>query len=166
MKEIKLSRGYVALVDDEDFERVNQFKWYATSKDTKKSKTVYALRNISKDEENKNTLMHRFIVRATDPKRKVDHDDFDGLNNQKGNLRAANNSQSGAHRKKMGSNTSGFKGVSWHKAKGKWYARIMVGEKSLSLGYFTDPMEAACAYDMAAVKYFDKFADCNFAICT
>jgi hypothetical protein len=65
-----------------------------------------------------------------------------------------------------GHGKSGFKGVSWHEQTGKWRARIFVNKRELALGLFSDSMEAACAYDMAAVKNFGEFAHCNFAICT
>ena len=161
MKEIKLTQGYVALVDDEDFERVNQFKWYAYVKHLyRKSGSVYAQRRVQKSTQQ----MHRFIIGVTDSKVKVDHEDRNGLNNQRFNLRAPTDGQNGHNSKVYETNKSGFKGVSWHKLHKKWQARISVNDRGIHLGLFTDPLEAACAYDMAAVKYFGEFAHCNFAI--
>jgi hypothetical protein len=158
MKEIRLTKGYVALVDDEDFERVNQFKWSAKECPN----TVYAQRG----HDGRHTMLHRFILRITDPKIKVDHWDGDGLHNWQQNLRIATRQQNGANRKLNKNNTSGFKGVTWRKDRGKWNAFTEIKTKRIHLGYFDCPLQAACAYDMAAVKYFGNFAKCNFAICT
>jgi hypothetical protein len=162
MKEIQLTKGYVALVDDEDFERVNQYCWCAgitTHRDG--SKTVYAKR--ANNEVLAFYCMHRLILGITDPQIEVDHEDHNGLNNQKYNLRVATSSQNQANAKVRSDNTSGFKGVCWHKQHEKWNARIQVNGTMLHLGLFTDPIEAAKSYDAAAVKYHGEFARCNFA---
>ena len=163
MKEIKLTQGYVALVDDEDFEWLSQFKWYA--KKTSKER-VEARKNIKIEKGEKRQaiqVMHRFVLSVTDPKILIDHKDCNALNNQRGNLREATVSQNQSNAKLRNDNTSGFKGVHRRKTTGLWRARIQVNEKRIQLGDFTDPLEATCAYDMAAVKYFGEFAHCNFA---
>ena len=156
MKEIKLTQGYVALVDDEDYDYLNQFKWNAKEG----PRSVYAKRKVK----NRDVTMHRFILGVTDPKVKVDHKDGDGLNNRRFNLRTANNHQNQHNRKPNKNSTSGFKGVTWRKDLEKWNAALEMSGKRLHLGYFDCPLEAACAYDMAAVKHFGEFAHCNFAI--
>ena len=152
MQEIKLTQGYVALVDDDDFARVSQHKWTALVCE----KVVYAMRRVS----GKNIKMHRFILQLTDSRIKVDHKDRDGLNNQKGNLRKATVAQNQRNAGVRSDNSSGFKGVGWHK--GKWYVRIHTDSKRLHVGIFSDLMEAAKAYDAAAVKYHGEFASTNF----
>jgi hypothetical protein len=153
MREIKLTKGYVALVDDEDFARVNQWKWQAhvlTRKD-ESVLAVYARRYIlgtGKAGAAKQYL-HRFILGTTDPKERVDHKDHNGLNCRRYNLRDSQGRNNQNQRLKP-SNTSGFKG--------------RVGGHYRFFGYFSDPLEAACAYDMAAVKHYGEFACCNFAI--
>jgi|SRR5271157_1721466 len=161
MKEIELSQGYVALVDDEDFESVSEFGWSAHVHLRKDDsiRSVYAVRQVTP---HKSQRMHRFILGVEDSAVKVDHKDHNGLNNQRYNLRTTK-TQNNQNARIRPDNTSGFKGVYWNKDKKLWQAQILVAGKRKCLGRFIDPLEAACAYDMAAVKYFGEFACCNFA---
>ena len=106
-------------------------------------------------------LMHRFILGLNDPEIEIDHEDRNGLNNQRYNLRKAEdkNQQNVGLRK---DNKSGFKGVTWSAAAGMWRARIRIETKEIHLGVFTDLIEAAKVYDAAAIKYHGKFAYTNF----
>jgi hypothetical protein len=93
VKTIELTKGYVALVDDEDYDRVNQFNWYANDSDLP---VVYAERKIRTDSgEQTSITMQRFILGVTDPEMQVDHRDRNGLNNQKYNLTPATHGLSG-----------------------------------------------------------------------
>jgi len=80
MKQIPLTKGYFAQVDDEDFTKVNQFKWYASR--GKKDPTFYAERGKRVNGKISIILLHRFVMGLTDPKIQVDHEDHDGLNCQ------------------------------------------------------------------------------------
>jgi hypothetical protein len=162
MKEIKLTQGYVALIDDEDYFSISQFNWHAEVVFRKDGsiRQVYAKRRISKTTQR----MHRLLLGATDPRIDVDHKDNSGLNNQRHNLRVSTRQQNLRNRGTQRNGTSGFKGVSWHKGDKAWYANITFDGKLQNLGRFLGPLEAACAYDMAAIKYFGEFAHCNFAI--
>lgn len=101
MKEIKLTQGKVALVSDEDFERVNQFKWCASNnpmyrKGDAKAEKWYALRGTVVNGKQKTLYMHRFIMDA--PKGKVvDHLDGNGLNNTRENLAVVEHYQNNRH---------------------------------------------------------------------
>lgn len=153
MKRIPLTRGMFALVDDADFELVNQFKWCAH----KCRNTFYAARNvILPDGRSITQHMHRFLLTGVS---RIDHEDGNGLNNQRDNLRPATASQNGANRlKAVGEHSSLFKGVYWHKDSGKWMARI----KTIFLGKFKNEIDAAFAYDRAAKRHFGEFVKLNF----
>jgi len=92
----------------------------------------------------------------------TDHKNKDGLDNRKSNLRTCCKSQNMSNRKIQLNNTSGYKGVYWHKYARKWMASIKVNKKPIYLGLFVDPIEAALAYDKNAVEKFGEFADTNF----
>ena len=169
MKEIQITQGYKAQVDDEDYERVNQYKWQADV-DLRKDGTVwnvYAIRQVKLNSGKRTTQkMHRFIMCIHDPKVGVDHNpDRSGLNNQKHNLRAATQQQNIASQNIGTKNTSGYKGVSWYKPLQKWHARIKVNYKTKHLGYFSDILDAARAYNQAARELYGEFAQVNKIVC-
>lgn len=155
MKEIKLTKGYVAIVDDEDFDYLSQFLWHARVNKT----NVYAATRINK----KYTYMHRFLM---NPKEKfwVDHKDQNSLNNQKNNLRICTPTENSRNsRSKRLKNK--YKGIYYSKDKKRikrWVAQINTGFKVINLGRYLTPEEAAIAYDKAAIKYFGEFASVNF----
>jgi len=160
MREILLTKGRVALVDDEDFERVNQYKWRAVLVNNK----LYASGEYRKrDGSVGNRRMHRFILSL--PAGRIpltDHRDGNGLNNQKSNIRVATSLQNNRNARKRSDNSSGFKGVSLYKPYDKWRATIRVNGVKKHLGYFSNPKDAALAYDKAARKFFGDFALLNF----
>jgi hypothetical protein len=162
MKEIKLGGKYgvgcVALVDDEDFEKVNKFKWRAI----KDRKTYYVIRTKYVNGKKRKISMHRFIMN-TPRKLEVDHIDNNGLNNQKYNMRNCTHAQN-----MMNINKGKMKGVTFKKSHNKyvyWCAQIRVNGKNKHLGLFpyTDEgkVAAAKAYDNAAKQYFGEFANFN-----
>lgn len=155
MKTIALTQGKVALVDDEDFELISRFRWHAF----KDYNVFYARRTApARERPGKNYYsMHREIINAPNGVN-VDHIDGNGLNNQKANLRLCTQSQNMANRIRLNSNnTSGFRGVSFHKKTGKFRARIRFRMELIELGEFTDKDSASVAYENAAKEYFGDF---------
>lgn len=159
MKEIKLgqrgkNRGkYVALVDDEDFENLNNFKWYAK----KHGNTFYAVREVIVNGKTRQVRMHQIILGG----KGIDHVDRNGLNNQRSNLRFCTVSENGMNRMKQGNTSSIYKGVSFIKSIGKWKASIMINWKPIYLGTFNTEVEAAKAYNDKAISLFCEFANLN-----
>lgn len=158
MKQISLTRGKFALVDDENYKFLNQFKWFTE----KHGRTFYAVRRgktyLGK---RKAIWMHR-IVLSVPPHLETDHKDSNGLNNQRINLRICNHSQNGKHRRKRKAHTSSqYKGVHWDKSRQKWTAQIINNKKHFFLGRFTDEKLAAMAYNMAATNLHGEFALLN-----
>ncbi len=95
------------------------------------------------------------------PDDQVDHINQIKNDNAWENLRACTQSQNQGNAGTRRDNTSGYKGVSWHKRRNKWMAAMKVEGKSIHLGYFEDLNEAARAYNQAALKYFGEYAYLN-----
>lgn len=149
MKEINLTQGMIALVDDEDFSELNKYKWYPSA--YTKSKTTYAYTC-------EGYFMHRMVMGITDKGLVVDHIDHNGLNNQKNNLRIITQSQNMMNRSSLQTNNkSGYQGVCWDKRRNKWKSYIKINRKLINLGRFKDKEEAARAYDKKAKELFGEF---------
>jgi hypothetical protein len=160
MKTIPLTQGLVALVDDADYERVSAFKWTAT----KVKNTTYAVRKVrTASGGTTSQLLHRFIAGVTHPRIEVDHEDHDGLNCQRSNLRPCVRGENGGNTKKT-RGASRYKGVSWDSSRGLWRAFITVHKRSKFLGRFRAESDAALVYDAAARAAFGEFALCNFRL--
>jgi hypothetical protein len=153
MKEIELTQGQVAIVDDEDYEYLSQWKWQA-SKNYKEK--FYARRNDG----NKKVYMHRQIIKVKKDE-EIDHINGDTLDNRKENLRACcrrDNSRNAISGRK---NKHGFKGVRLERK--KFSAKIFDGKKHISIsGNYKTSIEAARAYDKKAIELFGEFALLNF----
>lgn len=156
MKEIKLTQNQIALVDDSDFEYLNQFKWQALLHKGK----WYAKREVwNKDLKNyEKHFMHRIIYPDF---KMVDHINGETLDNQRCNLREANHSQNAANSKLRVDSTSGFKGVDYIKAHNRWRARLKSNNTEFNLGEYRTPIEAAQAYNIASKLLFEEFASLN-----
>ncbi len=159
MKEIPLTQGYVALVDDEDFERVNAHKWRAHVISKTPNLLVYAVRSLTRiNRKRTHIYMHHFILGS---KSLRDHWDDNGLNNQRSNLRPATCAQNVANARKRGGCSSRYRGVGWRRDIQKWTARIVKDGVEYRIGYFREECDAALAYNLKAYELFGDFARFN-----
>lgn len=158
MREIELTQGYKAQVDDEDYEYLSQWKWRII----KFKNVIYACRQISGT--SRSLRMHRVILQITNSKLLVDHKDQNGLNNQRSNLRMCNRAQNRANSRAWGK--SSYLGVT--PLENKWKSVIYSKRKATVLGYFPftpcGEILAALHYDEAAQKVHGEFANLNFKI--
>lgn len=159
MKAIPLTRGYAALVDDEDYERVAKFKWQVRIDKSKSVDLFYAQRTVRVNGKKTTQEMHRLIMGF--PPSGVDHQDCDGLNNQKYNLRPASQEQNVAYARTRVGGTSTYKGVSFCSRTGKWVAQICKKGKRCFIGRFKEEADAATAYNFKAFEFFGEFARFN-----
>jgi hypothetical protein len=160
MKEIQLTQRKFALVDDDDFEELNKMSWHAWY--NKNGDSFYAHHSVYKGK-GKNPCvirMHRYLMKVSDPKIKVDHVDGNTLNNQKYNLRVCESNQNTMNLKELKSNnTTGYRGVTkyFYNGRKKWVAGANKNKKRIHIGYFDSPEEAARAFDKAAKELYGEF---------
>ena len=149
VKPIFLTQGQIALVDNEDFDYLNQFNWAAQY--NTKTKSYYAIRSkccgyFDGKQKKKTLRMHRLIMDA-EKGIEIDHINHDTLDNRKENLRIVTTRQNNQNR--SGNFSSKYPGVSWNKRENKWRSYIRIGDKQKHLGYFKDEDKAFQAYKNA-----------------
>lgn len=153
-REIALTQGKVAIVDDEDYARVASHRWHFAYNESLKG--GYACTYIDK----RLKQMHRFLLDAN-PDTFVDHANRDTLDNRRSNLRLATAQQNACNRRKKGGSLSKYIGV-YQVSSGRWRAYVYVNRKRINAGYFEVEIEAALAHDRLAIQHHGAFASLNF----
>lgn len=155
----KNGKGKFSLVDDEDYDYLNQWKWYSDNKGYIRRRE-YIKGSGRKNKKQRSFSIHGVLMKP--PKGMiVDHENHKVYDNQKKNLRIVTNSQNQANRIPTKNTKSKYKGVVWFKTQKLWCARIRVNYKQITLAYFKKEKDAAKAYNEAAIKYFGKYAMVN-----
>ena len=152
MSKHKTKNGYEFEVDDQDDKLVLSINWYGEPIHN----TVYI-----RSSDCKKLSLHRLLLKNPEGKI-IDHIDRNGLNNKRNNLRICTNKQNQGNAGLNKRNVSGYRGVAWDSTRGKWRAGIKDGNKGRTLGRFNTEIEAAKAYDVAALRVFGEFANLNF----
>jgi len=150
MKQIPLTKGKFAIVDDEDFEYLNRWKWHINTKG-------YAVRKVyigsgHKNRVGKNFYIHT-LVNKTPDNMQTDHINRNKLDNRKVNLRTVDNQKNHFNMPLFKNNKSGYAGVCWFKRDGNWHAQITLNYKKIHLGYFNNLVDAVAARKDAERKY-------------
>jgi hypothetical protein len=156
-----LTKGLFAIVSPEDYERLSVYSWYAS----KCRHTIYAQRTAkttSGPKRQRNVRMHREALGVIDD-RFVDHQNHNGLDNRRTNLRIATWEENCWNKRKpVSRGSSRFKGIMWDKRRSTWQAMIGYKGKKIFIGYFDDETAAARAYDTKAKELYGEFAALNF----
>ena len=152
---IPLGHSLFAVVDERDHERVAAHKWYVNSKG-------YAVAHVRHSDGSRGMMrLHRFVIgaQAGDV---IDHVNGDKLDCRTANLRKCSHSESACNRRRRSDNASGYTGVSWYAPLKVWKAKVVKDGHAYHLGYFSDALHAALAYDSAAAQLHGEFAALNF----
>lgn len=152
MKQIKLTKGKMAIVDDKDFDVLNKYKWHFKERG-----------DCARTENHRTIRIHRQIMNAPE-NMEVDHINGNKLDNRRSNLRICTHSENCKNMTVCRDSKSGIKGVrnlgERYKTK-PWMARIFPSGNAVYLGLFSNKEDASRAYDNAAKLYFGKFAKLN-----
>jgi hypothetical protein len=161
MRRIPLTQGEHAIIDDEDYPLISQFKWHLDRR-VKRVNVLYAKRQVTiGKKKQRGQLMHRLIMKPPDGLF-VDHINGDGLDNRRLNLRLCNNQENSRNQRRLRKNkTSRYKGVSFRERNGKWEAQINRDRRVTWLGQFDIEEDAALMYNVAAQIFFGDFAVLN-----
>lgn len=152
MKKIVLTRGFVALVDDEDYERAAQYPWFACPR----RYTCYARSRLRSS--GPMVYLHRFVLQAEQGEQ-VDHISGDGLDCRRANMRLTDDTGNRINTV-YATGTSGYRGVTAMPC--GWQAKVTLRNKSIYLGVYRTPEDAARAYDVGARLHHGEFAITNF----
>lgn len=152
-KEIKLTGGYTTIVDDQDFDDLNKFRWFYSCGYARRDPQINKIKN--------RVYLHRQVLGLSSNLGDVDHINGNKLDNRRSNLRLCTHQNNIRNQAIRSNNKSGYKGVSWDKSRNLWESRIYYKNKLLSLGRFKNAVDAAKVYNKASLNYFGEFSRIN-----
>lgn len=158
----KKAAGRVVLVDDKDFDLVNDYGWFVFDQKRRgRLHGPYAATNVTLPDGRRTMIyMHKLITGWP----QTDHINHDGLDNQRANLRPATQAQNRHNGRPYARGTSQYKGVSWNRERRAWVAQITRSGRVCNLGRFFSETDAARAYDAAAREAYGEYAYLNFPL--
>src|SRR3990167_8236813 len=156
MKQLKIRHGFID-VDDEDYEFLSGFEWFIW---TGGFKQKFVTRKTLVGESGQRIKMHNVILPPTEGL-EVDHINRNTLDNRRSNLRLVSHRENSLNRSLFSNNKSGFRGVCRRGQRGSWLAQIKANGVKIHLGSYKTKIDAAIAYDMAALMANGKFAQTN-----
>ena len=159
MREIRVYRKgsfapYIILVDEDNYEFLSRFNWRIIRRS-------FTLNHVATVIDGKTVYMHQLVLPCPNKTIQVEHANNNGLDNRRSNLRLSTQSQNMANKGSQDNNTSGYRGVSFHKRAKSWRAYITCKGVTQHLGLFRTSKEAAKAYNKAALTHFGEFAKIN-----
>lgn len=153
MKKIKLSgkygKGKFAIVDIEDYEKAKHYRWRTNNKG-------YVIRGDSSPYK----PLHYLIMGRPPTGKQIDHINHNPLDNRKINLRFCTPAENRWNCNPLEGKIP-YLGVSYHKNRKKWQVAIRGNGKSIYLGIYDNPIEAARAYNKKALELYGEFANIN-----
>ncbi len=160
MKTIPLTRGKFAIVDDDKYEELSKYKWFAVKG---RRNRFYARRSTYKETKKSTVVSMSHMVLKLPKGMCADHIDHNTLDNRVTNLRPATNSQNlwNSPKRKLNS-TSIYKGVSWNKKGHYWHVELQANNVVYNLGRYAHEKTAAKQYDKLAKLVHGEFACLNF----
>ena len=153
VREVPVSGGRTALIDEADYESIQHWKWSSC----RKRHTFAVYRAVLEQGKSRRIYLSRFIMQAPSGLF-VDHENGDGLDNRRDNLRLCTHTENNRHRcRPQSTNTSGHRGVFWERGAKKWRAQLSVNNRNVHLGMFLTVEDAGNAYRQAAVSRYGEF---------
>lgn len=156
-KLIPLTQGKFAIVDEDDYDFLTQWKWSLSGR---YARTVFYPKDINGKLARIEVLMHKILM-GDIPGKITDHINNNSLDNRRCNLREATLNDNARNKIKYKDSISKYKGLSWSEERKNWHVKISVNDKTINLGRFKDEEYAALVYDIWAMYYFGDFAKTN-----
>jgi hypothetical protein len=154
MNNIPLTKGFFAIIDDDDYEELSKHRWYCST-------YGYAVRSVSKFAGRRDLIYMHIQLLGREKGLEIDHINGNSLDNRRCNLRRVTHQQNVHNSKPQFGGSSTYKGVYWHNGAKKWVSRIQCNGKLKHIGCFTSEKEAAKAYNYVARACFGEYARLN-----